>query len=134
MQSGSRFSVFSCVKTRRQQQQTDPELDVARSHPLVPGLPPMRVMQASQMQRDFTQLPDWKRNLFPIGEQSRPAPLVRLGPRFWATNFSHDLGPRSAERCTGTHKLGNYLGNSDDVGRNGFAMTMVGVTCCEITA
>jgi hypothetical protein len=85
MQSGSRISVFRCVKARRQQQQTDPELDVARPHPLVPGLPPMRVMQASQMQCDFSRLPDWERNSFPNGEQSRLAPLVRLGSRSWVT-------------------------------------------------
>jgi hypothetical protein len=85
MQSGSRFSVFRCVKTRRQQQQTDPELDVARPHPLVAGLPPMRVMQALQMQCDFTRLPDWKRNSFPIGEQGRLAPLISLGSRSWVT-------------------------------------------------
>jgi hypothetical protein len=121
MQSGSRFSVFRCVKTRHHQQQTDPELDVARPHPLVPGLPPMRVMQASQMQCDFSRLPDRKRNSFPNGEQSRLASLI-------------SLGSRSGDRRMGTHKLGNYLGNSGDVGRNGFAMNMVGVTCCEITA
>jgi hypothetical protein len=121
MQSGSRFSVFRCVKTRRQQQQTDPELDVARSHPLVPGLPPMRVMQASQMQCDFSRLPDWKRNSFPDRNKAALRHLSALG---------HDRGPRSADRCMGTYSPGN----SGDVGRYGFAMTMVGVTCCEITA
>jgi hypothetical protein len=85
MQSGSRFSVFRCVKTRLEQQQTDPEPDVARPHPLVPGLPPMRVMQASQMQCDFSRLPDWKRNSFPDGEQSRLAPIISLGSRSWVT-------------------------------------------------
>jgi hypothetical protein len=117
MQSGSRFSVFRCVKTRLEQQQTDPEPDVARPHPLVPGLPPMRVMQASQMQCVFSRLPDWKRNSFPDEEQSRLAPII-------------SLGSRSADRRTGTHRSGN----SGDVGRNGFAMSMIGVTCCEITA
>jgi hypothetical protein len=131
MQSGSRFSVFRCVKTRRQQQQTDPELDIARPHPLVPGLPPMRVMQASQMQCEFSRLPDWKGNSFPDRNKAALRHLSALGH---VSGLGHDLGPRSAERRTGTHKLGNYLGNSGDVGRDGFAMTMIGVTGCEITA
>jgi hypothetical protein len=55
-------------------------------------------------------------------------PCVTYQP--WFTILVHDLGPRSADRRMGIHKSGN----SGDVGRNGFAMNIFGVTCCEITA
>jgi hypothetical protein len=79
MQCGSRFSVFRCVKTRRSQTTSLSKIEFLQRRPIASGLPHMRDMQVSQIQREFARLRNRERISFPARNQPALHRLSILG-------------------------------------------------------